>query len=90
MDLYILSTIVKLIFISPRVMADAVSMVIRKQTLTTFVVLFMDRVIRQQGIQEEPINRVAEWVSNCTRGRIACRMEKTFTELLALDINVRC
>ena len=89
MDLYILSTIVKLIFTFPRVMADAVSMVIRKLTPTTFVVLFMDLVIRQQNIQEEHIKRVDDWVSKCTKRRIACRMEKTFTELLVLDINVR-
>ena len=89
MDLFTLSIIVKPTFTFQPVMADVVLMVIRKQTPTTFVVLFMDLVIRQQNIQEEHIKRVDDWVSNCTKGRIACRMEKTFTELLVLDINVR-
>ena len=90
MDLFIISIIAKPIFTFRLAKADVVLMAIRKLMLTTFVALFMDLAIRQQNIQEEPINRVDDWVSKCTKGRIACRMEKTFTELLALDINVRC
>ena len=90
MDQFTISIIEKSTSTFQPVMADVVLMVIRKLTPTTFVVLFMDLVIRQQNIQEEHINRVADWVSKCTNGKIACRMEKTFTELLVLDINVRC